>query len=118
MPLHALLTRRSRCPDPAGALACDGVTRPRQRPPRRTLTLLAAAAWGVWVTVVTCGTPAGAQGGAGIVFLRQQEGRTPVLPLAVFPLVSLGTGGACVVLQSLRCTSWAKTFDTRDKKTP
>lgn len=34
----------------------------------------------------------------------------------MFPLISLWTGGASVVLKSLRCTSWAKTFDTWDKK--
>lgn len=35
----------------------------------------------------------------------------------MFPLISLWTGGASVVLKALRCTSRAKTFDTRDKKT-
>lgn len=57
MPAHALVTRRPRCPDPAAALACDRVTRSGQRPPRGTLTLLAAAACHLWVTMVTSSTP-------------------------------------------------------------
>lgn len=57
MPVHALVTRRPGRPGPAAALAGDGVTRSSQCPPGGTLTLLAAAAWHPWVTVVTSGTP-------------------------------------------------------------
>lgn len=57
MPVHALVTRLPRSPDPAAALACDRVTWSRQRPPQGTLTLLAAAAWHLRVTMVTSRTP-------------------------------------------------------------
>lgn len=56
MPVHALVTRLPRCPDPATALTRDRVTRSGQRPPQGTLTLLAVAAWHPRVTVVTSGT--------------------------------------------------------------
>lgn len=79
MPFHALVTRRSRCPDPAAALACDGVTRSRQRPPHGTLTFLAEPAWGVWVTVVTCGTPGGTQRGGHWYPFPKAAGRTGLL---------------------------------------
>ncbi|TNN39891.1 hypothetical protein EYF80_049944 [Liparis tanakae] len=57
MPVHALVTRRPRGPEPAAALAGDGVTWSGQRPPGGTLTLLAVATWHPWVTVITSSAP-------------------------------------------------------------
>lgn len=57
MPIHALVTRHPRCPNPATALARDRVTWSGQRTPQGTLTLLTVAAWYPWVTMVTGGTP-------------------------------------------------------------
>ena len=63
MPLHALVTRQSSCPAPATALAGLGVTRPGERAPCGTLTLLAPTAGHPGVTVVTGGTPGQRTGG-------------------------------------------------------
>lgn len=68
MPVHALVTRLSPCPNPAAALARDRVTWFWQRPPQGTLTLLAAASWHLWVTMVTSSTPE--QGDQGCCCLR------------------------------------------------
>lgn len=57
MPAHALVTRLSRRPDPAAALARDRVTWSGEGAPQGTLTLLAAAARHLRVTVVTGSTP-------------------------------------------------------------
>lgn len=73
MPVHALVTRLPRCPDPAGALACDLVTWSRQRPPRGTLTLLAAATRHSRVTMVPSRTPGREE--------PQEEGRRSLLLL-------------------------------------
>lgn len=58
MPLHALVTRPPRRPVPAAALARDRVTRLGERPPRGTLTFLAAASRRLRAAAVTCGAPA------------------------------------------------------------
>lgn len=57
MPVHALVTRLPRCPDPATALAGDMVTGSRQCPPQGTLTLLTVTARHLRVTMVTSSTP-------------------------------------------------------------
>lgn len=58
MPLHALVTRLPRRPVPAAALARGRVTRFGERPPRGTLTFLAAAPRRLRAAAVACGTPA------------------------------------------------------------
>lgn len=133
MPFHALVTRLSRCPGPAAALACDWVTRSRQCPQQGTLTFLTVSAWGLWVTVVTCGTP-GWEGNhvkeevlvciITCVVLNQTSQTcscqrkllSRVWPFTVLSLISLWTGGASVVIKSLRNTSWTKTFQYKGQK--
>lgn len=78
MPLHALVTLGSAGPWATLALAREGVTRVRERPPGVALTLLAAAARRPRIAMETGGTPTGVMGvGGGVRRVREHGECSP-----------------------------------------